>query len=457
MAIRLSPDKGGGLTMVGSTRWYSELTVSHAKVLIGSFLGWVFDGYENYAIIVVLGPVLKSLLTPEQFRSPAIWAGLVIGAVLLGWGIGGLVGGILADYIGRKTMMMWSVFLYALLSGLTAFSTSIWMLLAFRFLTGLAMGSEWSTGISLINETWPERARAKGAGFLQSGFGFGTLLAALLWFLIADTKPFGFETWRLMFVFGALPAVFLLYIWKGVQESERWKQAIREKRWAATEVASQVASGAAEGKRPFTLAEVFRESESRRRVILCFVLSVVTMIGWYAVASWLALFSVSMAVREGLPNAQSWGAWIAMLYTVGAITAYLLAGFIADGMGRRKYLIFTFLGCLVFTPIMYHFTPTVFAMQFVAPMNGFFTLGCAYSWMAIYPAELFTSSVRSTAISFVFNGSRLIAFFFPVIAGTMINSFGGIANTAMILGTIYVIGLIVPIWLPETKGKGLAG
>ena len=439
-----------------AVRWHSELTLSHGKVLLGSFLGWVFDGYENYAVIVVLGPVLKSLLTPEQMHTPAIWAGLVIGVVLLGWGIGGLVGGTLADYVGRKTMMMWSVFLYALLSGLTAFSTSIWMLLAFRFLTGLAMGSEWSTGISLINETWPERARAKGAGFLQSGFGFGTLLAALLWFLIADTKPFGFETWRLMFVFGAVPALFLLYIWKGVQESERWKQAIREKRWAATEVSASVVSAGAEGKRPFTMAEIFREPESRRRVVLCFVLSVVTMIGWYAVASWLALFSVSMAVHEKLVNAKSWGAWIAMLYTVGAIVAYLLAGFIADGMGRRKYLIFTFLGCLVFTPVMYYLTPTVFAMQFVAPLNGFFTLGCAYSWMAIYPAELFTSSVRSTAISFIFNGSRLIACFFPIIAGTMINHFGGIANTAMILGTIYIIGLIVPIWLPETRGRGLA-
>jgi len=451
-----NPQPANEAQLGAAPHWWSELTVQHGKVLLGSFLGWVFDGYESYALIVILGPALKSLLTPEQLKSQAIWAGLAIGITLLGWGTGGLIGGILADYIGRKRMMMYSVFLYALLSGLTAFSFTIGALLVFRFLTGLAMGSEWSTGISLINETWPERARAKGAGFLQSGFGWGTLLAAGFWFLIADTKPFGFETWRLMFAFGAIPAFFVLYIRRGVEESERWKQAIREKRWAATEVSAQ-ASPASGSKRPFTLTEIFRDGESRRRVLMAFTLSVVTMIGWYAVASWLALFTSAMAVREHLPNAASWGARVAMLYTIGAIVAYLLSGFMADRMGRRKFLLFTFLGSLILTPMTFRFTGTVFAMQFIAPLNGFFTLGCAYSWMAIYPAELFTSSVRSTAISFIFNASRLVAWFFPIIAGTIIKSFGGVSNAAMILGSVYILGLIVPWWMPETKGRGLPG
>ena len=73
--------------------------------------------------------------------------------------------------------------------------------------------------------------------------------------------------------------------------------------------------------------------------------------------------------------------------------------------------------------------------------------------MAIYPAELFTSSVRSTAASFIFNATRLIACLFPIFAGTMIQFFGGIPRTATILGGIYVVGLIVPWFLPETKGK----
>ena len=91
----------------------------------------------------------------------------------------------------------------------------------------------------------------------------------------------------------------------------------------------------------------------------------------------------------------------------------------------------------------------------IAFLNGLFTLGFAYSWMAIYLVELFTSTVRATAASFVFNGARLIAWVFPIIAGTLVTSLGGVANAAMIMASIYVIGLIVPWFVPETAGKPL--
>lgn len=91
----------------------------------------------------------------------------------------------------------------------------------------------------------------------------------------------------------------------------------------------------------------------------------------------------------------------------------------------------------------------------VAPLNGFFPLGCAYVWMAIYPIELFTSTVRSTAISFVFNAARLIAWIFPIIAGSMIESFGGISQAALALGSVYLIGIVLLWLLPETSGSGM--
>src|SRR6202795_4072045 len=168
-----------GNTSIGlRSRWYDELTSMHWRVLRASFLGWIFDGYETLALVVVLAPMLHSVLTPEQAASTPVYAGIVIGITLLGWGLGGLIGGVLADYVGRKRMMLWSVFLYALFSGLTALSPNLFALCALRFLTGLAMGSEWSTGVALLSETWPERARAKGAGFLQPGFGWGALRGA---------------------------------------------------------------------------------------------------------------------------------------------------------------------------------------------------------------------------------------------------------------------------------------
>jgi hypothetical protein len=91
----------------------------------------------------------------------------------------------------------------------------------------------------------------------------------------------------------------------------------------------------------------------------------------------------------------------------------------------------------------------------IAFLNGFFTLGFAFSWMAIYLVELFMPAVRATAASFVFNGARLVAWIFPIIAGQIVTATGGVARAALIMSSVYVIGLIVPWFVPETAGRPL--
>ncbi len=436
---------------MSTASWREGLTPQHWKVLTGSFLGWVFDGYEAYALVVVLPMALKMLLLPDQMASQAIYAGVAIGITLLGWGIGGLVGGVLADYMGRKRVMIWSVFLYALFSGLTALVSDFSQLALLRFVTGLAMGSEWATGVSLLAETWPNRARPKGAGFLQSGFGWGTFLAALIWFYLSSALPLGADSWRLMFVVGAVPALFVLYIRRTLNESQRWKDAIVARRWAATADGKTAASA----KRPFTLFQLFREPEALRRTLIAFALSVTPPTGWWAISSWLPVYTIVLAKSAGIENPVVWGARIALIYTAGAIAAYLLAGFIIDRIGRRWFLFLTYLGSLVMTWVTYQWVTDVGTMVWVAPINGFFTLGCAYVWMAIYPPELFATTVRATAASVIFNAARLIAWVFPIIAGTLIKSFGGVSHAAMTIGLIYLLGLVLPWFLPETTGKDL--
>ncbi len=436
---------------MSTASWRDGLTPQHWKVLTGSFLGWVFDGYEAYALVVVLPMALKMLLLPDQLASHAIYAGVAIGITLLGWGIGGLAGGVLADYLGRKRVMLWSVFLYALFSGLTALVSDFNQLALLRFVTGLAMGSEWATGVSLLAETWPNKARPKGAGFLQSGFGWGTFLAALIWFYLSTALPLGADSWRLMFVVGAIPALFVLYIRRTLDESQKWKDAIVARRWSAT-ADGKTAAGA---RRPFTLFQLFREPEALRRTLIALALSVTTTTGWWAISSWLPVYTIGLAKAAGIESPVAWGARIALIYTAGAIAAYLLAGFIIDRIGRRWFLFLTYLGSLVMTWVTYQWVTDVATMAWVAPINGFFTLGCAYVWMAIYPPELFATSVRATAASVIFNAARLIAWVFPIIAGNLIKSFGGVSHAAMMIGLIYLLGLVLPWFLPETTGKDL--
>ncbi|WP_237481197.1 MFS transporter [Lichenibacterium dinghuense] len=431
--------------------WWEGLTPRHWRILWGAYLGWIFDGYEAVALVYALGPALKTLLTADQAKTTPFYVGLAIGITLLGWGIGGLCGGIAADYIGRKRMMIISIIGYASLTGLTAFSNSFATLAALRFVTGLAIGSEWSTGIALVAETWPNRARPKGCGFLQSGFGFGALLAALAWLLIPASGIGGIEPWRIMFALGALPALVCIYLRGAMEESEKWLDAVREHRWAATEHADEAPRQA---KRPFTLGEVFREPESRRRVLLATALSFATTVGWWAVSSWLPAYTAGLAKAAG-EDPTVWGPRIGIIYNVGAIVAYLIAGFVADAMGRRMFLVMTYAGCIATSVLTYTFTGSLGTFAILAFVNGFFTLGFSYSWMAIYLAELFTSPVRATASSFVFNGARMVAWIFPIIAGQIVGEFGGVSHAALIMSSVFVIGLIAPWFMPETTGKPL--
>ena len=150
-----------------------------------------------------------------------------------------------------------------------------------------------------------------------------------------------------------------------------------------------------------------------------------------------------------------WGPRIALVYTLGGLIAYMSSGFVSDAFGRRRYLLILYASALGINALTYLWTGGLWPFFIIAFFNGLITLGYGYSWMAIYPVELFTSTVRSTAASVIFNGARMVAWIFPIVAGTLVARFGGITNAALILSTIYILGLIVPWYLPETAGKPL--
>src|SRR4030095_6623233 len=105
-------------TVAGAAPWYSPLTRTQWKTLLASNLGWMFDGYETFALILTVGVALRQLLDPSLYPQIPLYAGTVIGLTLLGWGIGGMLGGILADYIGRRRTMIFWILAYSLLTDL---------------------------------------------------------------------------------------------------------------------------------------------------------------------------------------------------------------------------------------------------------------------------------------------------------------------------------------------------
>src|SRR5215469_7991046 len=252
-----------GLGTIESVPWYRSLTRTHWQALIASNLGWAFDGFEVFSLILTVGVALRQLLDPSQYQFTPAYAGAILAITVFGWGIGGLVGGVLADYLGRKRSMALTIAAYSALTGLSALSWDWLSFAVFRFLVGLAIGSEWATGASITAELWPANARGKGGAFLHAGYSVGSILAAGVWLAIGTVGP---NAWRYMYLIGVLPALIVFWIRRNIPESPRWEESNKRRR-AAYDLRRR--GGALKGEDAalvrFTLLDMFAEPAVRSR------------------------------------------------------------------------------------------------------------------------------------------------------------------------------------------------
>jgi MFS family permease len=194
------------------------------------------------------------------------------------------------------------------------------------------------------------------------------------------------------------------------------------------------------------------EPRSRRYLIATTVLSLATVVAYWANSGWIPAYAQSVAQAEGQANPAQSAAVVTLWYTAGAIIGYLVMGFIADRIGRRGLILVWFVGSLITTSITFIVPHTINLLSWLALVNGFFTLG-QFAWMSIYLPELFPTVVRGTAASFVFSTTRYFAAIGPFIAGALIASFGGFGQSATIFALAYLVALPALLFLPETTGQ----
>jgi MFS family permease len=440
-----------GLSTSASSPWYRSLDRTQWKALVASNLGWTFDGFEVFALILTVGVALHQLLDPSQYPFIPAYAGAIIAITVFGWGLGGLLGGVLADYLGRKRSMTLTILAYSLLTGLSAFAWDWLSFAVLRFLVGLAIGSEWATGASITAELWPAKARGKGGAFLQAGYPIGSILASGVWLAIGSSGP---GAWRYMYLIGVLPALLVFWIRRNIPESPRWEESHRRRR-AAYDLRRQGA--ALEGENAalvrFTLVDMFAEPAVRMRLFLTFVMSLSVTIGYWGVSTFVPAYVGSVATAAGLP-AQRYAALVGLIQNLGALIGFASFGFLADAFGRKPTTILYYVMCLILTPVVYLWVKDIHLLLLAFAIYGFFIQGC-FSWTPIWLPELFPTRMRATAAGFIFNAPRLISAIAPLAAGTIIVGLGGYGRAATIIGMFYILGLIAVPFLPETRGKPL--
>lgn len=235
--------------------------------LAAAFLGWMFDGFEIGLFPMVAQPALKDMLPGAAENVIGNWIGVMTAAFLVGAATGGVVFGWLGDRLGRVRAMALSILTYAIFSGACGLVTAPWQLFLFRFLASLGMGGEWSLGVSLVMEIWPNKSRGWLAGAIGAAANVGFVMVAILGLMLSQlldvvggwlgasglspetvARLTSHSGWRLLAISGALPALLTFIIRVFVPESERWLEEHEKgstKQWSTKDLLAVVVGAAA--------------------------------------------------------------------------------------------------------------------------------------------------------------------------------------------------------------------
>jgi MFS family permease len=433
--------------------WYAGATRNQWLALLAALLGWAFDGFEMGIFPQVSQPALIELLglqdehakTKDDSLSDAqkaaarqtvqepvrAYNGLLSAAFLIGAALGGFFFGWLGDRVGRVRAMVLSVLTYAVFTGLCGFVAAPWHLAVLRFIASLGMGGEWALGVALVMETWSSHARPVLAGLIGAASNVGFLLAALPGKVLSTE-----QSWRVILILCAFPALLTFLLRMFVPESEKWVKAVSV------------------GPKP-GLGEIFTKG-LRFRAFLGAGLGAVALLATWGGVQWIPLWVGSTPNSDALKgDVQIWSA-------LGAIVGSFLGSALAARFPRRvAYFVLCAASLAVCEYLFVGLRDTDFGDRYAVVwfLATVFLVGAFsasfYGWLPLYLPELFPTRVRATGQGFCFNSGRVIA-----AAGVLLVTFGvdlkgNYAQASALVCSVYVIGLLLAWLLPETRGQPL--
>jgi MFS family permease len=420
----MKPTRSGTFAFKQLFSWWQEAEPRPRRALIAAALGWMLDAFD----VMLYSMIIANLMV--AFRMDKETAGLLGSLTLIAAAVGGMVFGFIADRYGRTKAMMAAIAIYSVFTAACGLSATILQLAIFRFLLGLGMGGEWSSGAALVGESWPAVHRAKAMGLMQSFYAVGYALAALT---VAVVLPaWG---WRPVFFVGILPAFLIIWIRSRVQEPDIW---VERKLQAKT-----------------SLPEMLRVIFGRRLRSLTIVVTLMnafTMFAWWGFNLWIPAYLILSQQKGGMGLTRSGQTWLIVVMQFGMWLGYLTFGFISDRFGRKRvYVVFlTGAALLLFLYSLVHSPALLF---FLGPLVAFFGTG-HFSGFGALTAEIYPTQVRATAQGFTYNIGRIMSAVAPFAVGSLAQTRGFGAAFAVAALSFFLAALMW-IWIPETGGKAL--
>jgi MFS family permease len=358
-------------------------------------------------------------------------AGMIGTCTLLASAVGGWIAGILSDRIGRVRALQITILWFAVFTFLCGLAQNYEQLLIARTLMGFGFGGEWTAGAVLIGEAIRAQDRGKAVGMVQAGWALGWGVSALLYAWLFTVLP-PETAWRVLFLVGIVPAVFVFFLRRLVKEPEVFREAkTRQSAEGATSFFSIFS--------PKLLSTTLRAA----------VLTTGAQGGYYAITTWLPTFLKTERHLTVLGT----GGYLAVVI-IGSYVGYLTSAFLTDRLGRKRNFILFALGSMTVALLYTHLEVTDAAMLLLGFPLGFFASGI-FAGMGAFLTELFPTEVRGSGQGFCYNVGRAIGACFPFLIG-QVSAHSSLGHAiGLFAAGAYALLILAALTLPETRGRTL--
>lgn len=420
----------------------------HYKLLLVTGLGWLFDSMDTGLIAFILPVLAKEWgLAPGQM-------GLIGSIGLIGMALGAVVSGTIADRIGRKKVFTITVLLYSIASAFCALSWNYQSLLVFRFLVGFGLGGELPVAATLVSEYAPSRVRGRFIVLLESFWGLGWIAAACIAYFFIPLYG-----WRMAFLIGALPALYVCLIRMHMPESVRYLLAhgrVGEARQIVVSLERQlhvpVAPFVSERETvPVVAKASFRELWKKpfaSRTIMLWLVWFGINFSYYGIFMWLP----SLVFQQGFTVVKTFE--YVLIMTLAQLPGYYCAAWLVDKIGR-KYTLSAF---LLFSGVASYFfghASTAAALMMWGSVMSFFNLG-AWGVLYTYTPEQYPTAIRALGSGWAAGFGRFGGMAAPMMVGALLARSFGFASVFYMFALVFAaVAVIVMSLGVESKQKDL--
>ncbi|HYO48562.1 MAG TPA: MFS transporter [Chloroflexia bacterium] len=444
---------------ISAPRGLFGLSRFHLRLLWVSGIGWMFDAMDIGLLTFLLPTLIKDMgLTGQQ-------PGLVVAFTFIGMFGGAALAGSLSDRYGRKAVFQWTLILYAIGTGLSAFAWDLPSLLVFRLIAGLGLGGELPVASTLVSEWSPPKVRGRMLVLLESFWAYGWTIAALIAFLLVPM--FSGDTnigWRVAFAIGALPALYVLYTRRALPESPRFlvSAGCTQEAQAALTEAARLAGD----PRSIPTLDSFTQSTPTatrghnwrtlwsgvlaKRTVMLWLLWFGMVYSYYGIFTWLPnILATKFTVIRGLEYN--------VIITIAQIPGYFTAAWLVEKLGRRVTLPLFLAGSAL----------GAFLFRNAARPEELVAYGCVVSFFALgawgviytYTPELYPTRIRGWGAGMAAAVGRIGGIFGPFITLSIVGNPPqpeGINVAFLIFTAIFlIIAANVALLGEETRGRSL--